>query len=264
MIRFFADTFVAAFFGVELLQSTAVGLVKGEEDVAGLTSWREIATRSLGALAVECRKTGLSRLAERCDRLVAHPPSTPIEPALHLLRDLLDDTRSELRNHLYLWVPGDRRRWYADDDAELFGDERPFSAVIQDTIPGAVSDLAEASRCFALARWDACVFHLMRATEQALQKWAKDLGVVLTVPITEAGWEEILKKVDDQIDALQNQQRTAQRTAELTSLADTRAQFRNINQAWRRHVAHGRESYDERRAFSILNHVRAFMERLAG
>jgi len=70
--------------------------------------------------------------------------------------------------------------------------------------------------------------------------------------------------VDDQIDALQNQQRTAQRTAELTSLADTRAQFRNINQAWRRHVAHGRESYDERRAFSILNHVRAFMERLAG
>ncbi len=265
MIRFFADSFVAAFFGIELLQTSAMSVfgADGQVDAAKVISWREIARRALRTMADECRRTGLARLGERCDRLIRHLDSTPVESTLHLLRDLLDDIRGELANHLYFWVPGERQRWYADDDAALFGDSGPFPTLIRDAIPEAVADLAEASRCFALARWNACVFHLMRATELALQKWADDLGVVLKVPIAEASWEEILRKADDQIDVLQNQQRTAQRTVELTNLSEARSQFRNINQAWRRHVAHARESYDERQALAILNHVRAFMERLA-
>jgi len=43
--------------------------------------------------------------------------------------------------------------------------------------PQAAHDIGEASRCFALERWDAAVHHLMVTTEIAMRKWAKDMGV---------------------------------------------------------------------------------------
>lgn len=44
--------------------------------------------------------------------------------------------------------------------------------------------------------------------------------------------------------------------------SETASQFMYLKEAWRNHVTHVRDAYDEGRAFSILNHVRELMQAL--
>jgi hypothetical protein len=42
---------------------------------------------------------------------------------------------------------------------------------------GFQEDADEAGKCFAVGRYTACVFHLMRIMERCVQKMGRDLGV---------------------------------------------------------------------------------------
>jgi hypothetical protein len=264
MIRFYADSFAGALHRLELLAVAMLGLEdprSGQLKVENVRKFLEDGPKSLAGMAEECSKTGFARLARRCTTIAQSFGSKPPAADLALVFDLLSDIRAELGDHLYFWVPGERRRWYADDDEALFGDGKPFAASVRDAIPGVGPELAEASRCFALARWTACVFHLMRAVEIALRKWADELGV--TIPPEVSEWREILEAAEDRLEHYRKQPRTPGRTAAIEYEAELSAHFRTIKDAWRNHVSHSRTPYDERQATSILSHVQAFVEKVA-
>jgi hypothetical protein len=177
--------------------------------------------------------------------------------AVFIIDELMSNIQNELKEHLFFVVNGDRAKWFKWDDEVLFGER------VAMVFPESTPELAEAGRCFALERWTACVFHLMRALELALHKWAAHLGVDQFSAIKLENWKNILDAAERKIKALEHQTKGANKDAELTYYSETLAHYRVIKDAWRNHVAHARERYDEGRAMSIMNHVGEFMNLLA-
>lgn len=173
------------------------------------------------------------------------------------LEDLVQNIQSELKAQLFLVVPAERKKWFKDGDAPLFGQQ------VADAFPESSIELAEAGRCFALARWTACVFHVMRGLELALHKWAAQLGASQFKAIELENWKNILDAAQRKIDQLQQQPKSPEKDATLAYYSETRAHFLSIKDAWRNHVAHARERYDEQRALAILNHAGEFFRLLA-
>jgi hypothetical protein len=254
MRRFFAATFATAFLDLELLQSEALF---DEDDTGSAQRWREQVSEKLRSMARNCREAGFDRLAERCTRLAE--TCRPLETIVvcHLLRDLLPDIQSEMARHMYFLVPENRKGFYQEDDKPLFGEAVAMS------LPDTTAEIAEAGRCLALARWTACVFHLMRATELALHQWSADLGVPLKVPAAQANMQEILTAADNKLREIGIRPRSPQRDADLEYFGETSAHFRALKDAWRNHTAHAKTTYDERGALSVWGHVRDFMVTLS-
>lgn len=171
--------------------------------------------------------------------------------------ELMFNIQSELEAHLFFVVPAERKRWFQEGDAALFG------KTVADAFPDSTPEIAEAGRCLALARWTASVFHLMRALELSLHQWARQLGVSQFDAIELENWRTILNAADKTIRELEQQPKSIAKDSDLKYYSETLAQYRAIKDAWRNHVAHGRDRYDEGRALSIMNHVREFMVLLA-
>jgi hypothetical protein len=173
------------------------------------------------------------------------------------LDELKLNIQSELEAQLFFVVPANRKLWFSEGDTALFGN------AVADIFPDSTPEIAEAGRCLALARWTACVFHLMRALELALHKWAIELGVSQFSAIELEHWKNILDAADKKIKQLEQQSKSHSKDAELKYYGETIGHFRSIKDAWRNHVAHARERYDEGRAISIMAHTREFMILLA-
>ena len=171
--------------------------------------------------------------------------------------ELKFNIQSELEAQLFFVVPTIRKPWFHEGDAAIFGNK------VSDAFPDSTPELAEAGRCLALARWTACVFHLMRALELALHKWALELGVTQFSAIELENWKTILDAAEKRIRALEQQPKSMVKDAELKYYSETLGHFRSVKDAWRNHVAHARERYDEERTLPIANHVREFMRLLA-
>lgn len=254
MRRFFGAAFSTAFVGLEIVQAEALRMEIAEE---GEAEWREMMLGRLRDMANECRAAKFTRLADRCATLMQTAPSMDPPTVCHMLRDLLADIQRELIRHMYFLIPEERKAWYHQDDRPLFGE------AVATAIPDTTSEIAEAGRCLALARWTACVFHLMRATERALHKWSRDFGLALQMPLEQANWQEILNAADRKLKEIGQLPRSPQREADLQYFGETAAHFRAIRDAWRNHVAHSKVTYDERGALTVLEHVRTFMVKLA-
>lgn len=103
------------------------------------------------------------------------------------LRELMADLHRRIYDEtLRLWllhVPSARVEHYNSDKPQ-FGDK------VAEKFPKATEDVQEAHRCFALGRYTACVFHLMRVMELGVQSLGKKLGVART---QEKEWQPILR-----------------------------------------------------------------------
>ena len=162
---------------------------------------------------------------------------------------------------MFLFVRVDRRHLYEQLEA-------PFGEAVESKFSEASRDIAAACRCLALDEWTACVLHLMRALETPLHTLADCVGISFPGPLELQNWkniiDEIEKKIDSQVKALENQKRSLSRNRELKSYAEAAMQFRHFKNAWRNNAAHGRDHYDEREAVVVFDAVRSFMQTIVG
>ena len=159
MKRFFAAAFSTAFVELERLQGDSIVMADDE------AVWKERATKCSQGMSEECLEAGFDRLQDRCNRFANQIQTLPTLTACYMLRDLLPEIQREMCRNMYFLVQENRKAFYQEDDTPLFGD------IVAAAIPDSTPEIAEAGRCFALDRWNACVFHLMRAIELALHKW---------------------------------------------------------------------------------------------
>jgi hypothetical protein len=136
--------------------------------------------------------------------------------------------------------------------AELWDNQFPFGEAAQKSV-GSTEDIQQAAYCFALSRWTACVFHLMRVMEITVQKLGDKLGVKLT---EEKNWQNILDEVNKAIKSLDPK---AESTKQLHASA---AHLFNVKVAWRNEVMHPKATYTEQEADDIFKHVRTFVNHL--
>lgn len=181
---------------------------------------------------------------------------------------------TELRNIREVIMLESSKQWFlkiSRDLSPLVDQKTPFGKDVADAFPSAQQDLTEACNCLAVECGTACVFHLMRAAEVALRALASDRGVSYPDASINS------KQVGDLLGALDGKMADMRKAdaknwpsrnikdAQIAFYHRAIVEFRDFNEAWRKHMAHGHEGafYNPESASGIMKHVRTLMEVLA-
>jgi hypothetical protein len=169
---------------------------------------------------------------------------------------LVDGVEAEMKSRLFFYMPWERSRYY---ETELHLDANMLKA-----FPNASKELVHAGNCYALAEYTASVFHAMRSAEIALRAVSKSLtSVTLPADLAAAEWQTLINLIDGHIKALQQTTKTPQRDEDLKFYSDANSQFTNFKEAFRKYVAHARDTYEEVPCISVLHRTREFLEVLS-
>lgn len=162
------------------------------------------------------------------------------------VRDIRLRMTDELGTKFWLHLDDDEARYFTDG-LGVFGKD------VTDKLPKISTDLAEAGKCFGVARYTACVFHLMRAMEYCLQELGAKLGVTMS---DELVWQIILDQVNKAIKSLNAKDPQTSRYSEIA------AHLYAVKLAWRNEVMHPKATYTKEEAREILYHVKLFTQDL--
>jgi hypothetical protein len=166
------------------------------------------------------------------------------------LSDLQERIEDQLKSRRFLFVPISRAEYY--EDRSLLGQG------VNDKFSECIYDADEAGKCFALGRWTAAVFHLMRVTEQGIRHWAKKLKTNIN---TNRPWGNILQDIEPAIRALPT--KTSKQQDFKYSCEQLKASLHAVKDAWRNPTMHPKATYTEEEAKEIFDNVKSFMRRLA-
>lgn len=196
----------------------------------------------------------LRHINEHC---ALHPEAIDYSSLAADLRNALDAMLHDLRKREFLEVLPKLERFVNNNS--LFGE------AVSKGFPSAASDIKEAGNCLAADCPTAAVFHLMRVAEYGLRALAYDRRIKLdkNKPIDLAGWEDLLRRLEDAEDAIRHFPRTGAREAQFEFFHGANMEVKRFKNKFRNRLMHSRESYDKSEAMSAFNHVKAFMEILA-
>lgn len=139
----------------------------------------------------------------------------------------------------------------AEYNSDGFGDE------VHAKFPSIVFELDEASKCMALGRYTAAVFHWMRSVEAALRAVRLCLGATAPLAAQGRNWGNILKELRDM--------RTGAppRWPENDYFSGIYASIEAVMHAWRNSTMHIENKYTREEAESIRDCVKALLQRIA-
>jgi hypothetical protein len=139
-----------------------------------------------------CKSLGLPATLRKVEYLRTRYPNANL---IYIIDDVLKDLEhleidfvQELCDVSLIRVSPERISYFLDDRDDTF----PFGNAVAVAFPSAKYDIREASNCFALERWPACVFHLMRTLEIALAALADKFDV----PHDKGNWHNIIESVE--------------------------------------------------------------------
>lgn len=175
MLRFYAHTFckISGLLGQMWIQINQIGNLT-EQDAKTLA-------KTIGGLQRECSELGLKGIVSQIDNFKNQTDSGLSAALLStLLQSIQLALISELEGRVFLYVPFDRQSYY---EASPAVDLSRF---------GCAHDMEEAGKCYALDRYAACVFHLMRVTEAGVL----ELGTLIEPGDHKPQFGFVLKKID--------------------------------------------------------------------
>lgn len=129
--------------------------------------------------------------------------------------------------------------------------------VVIDTYPRIIREVEEASKCLALERPTATVFHCMRIMEHGLKLIARELGVPYA-----PSWESYIKQINERISAGYKDKLPEWRERE-PFFRDLVGDMIAVKTAWRNPTMHIVRDYMPKEASNVYASVRTFMRRLA-
>ncbi|MFP5276081.1 MAG: hypothetical protein ACLGPM_03115 [Acidobacteriota bacterium] len=210
-----------------------------------------------GVMRPWLKSHGLVAATDRLDRIMEYlaDPDRHIDDMSDQLTILLEIIEDELRRQVFLYIPPERAYLYREP-GEWFGKVIP-------AFPSSKRDAMEASRCFALGCYTACVFHCMGVLQCGLYAMALDLNVPFKQSIHLQEWSCVISGIEAKIEPLRNMPKSDKRDELLSFFSGCAAQFRYFKDAWRNHVAHMRMDYGAGEAWQIFTAVRDFMQLLS-
>jgi len=178
----------------------------------------------------------------------------PVSEYKTLLAHLRMSVQAEIEGIYLLHVPFNKRAYF--DGKELFG------ADVARAFPSVIVDIEEAGKSFALERYTACVFHLMRVMEVGLRELARSLSEPSLDPKKNPSWEQILRRCDDELKK-PRKERCAEWQGDDQFFSEATASLRAVKDAWRNPTMHVDISYDEDKSRDVFSTVGVFMRALA-
>jgi hypothetical protein len=174
-----------------------------------------------------------------------------LEQRVLLLRERIED---DLDSVNFLVIETSHRRMFEDDDQ--------FGPDVRLAFPDATWDIREAMQCFALERYTACGYHLMRVLDHGLKEIAFRFGVTYD----HRNWENVLRDIRNEFpkmhqnprwDCYANWKDHSEFYAKVIGCLD-------IDKiGWRNPLAHSRAKLDQADAELLMDKVRAFMVQLS-
>lgn len=158
------------------------------------------------------------------------------------LAEVLNDEVNEVE--LYCLSRGSGR--FYSPGAPLFGTE------VDARIDDASDDISEAGKCFAVGRYTASVFHLMRAMEAAVKMLCVEVGI----SNVDREWGKLLSDIAKAIEPMP-------KGAKRDEWSAVHANLYHVKQAWRNNTMHPKRTYTEEEAREVFEAVKAFMRHLA-
>lgn len=203
----------------------------------------------------ECKKIGLVESSKAAARLCVEftgmdrPSKDDVRVKIDSLQKLIG---SEMESQLFLWVPGYRAEWHSKDAEAILGTEccKRFKSI--------QIEIEEAAKCYALGRYTASAFHLMRSTEAGVKALARAIGY--TPPHNQ--WDLVFKQMQREF-ALKPSQRPPHWQTHGDFLETIWADLRAVSKAWRNDVAHLVDVYSEEEAKNLLTVIPIFLRELA-
>lgn len=174
---------------------------------------------------------------------------------------LLEELQGRLRDEMLATV----FFGLSPSEASIFSGWFEKWGTVLDRFPEAVGDIEEASKCWALARYPAAIFHSVSIVECGLI----ELGVFIGVTDFKSGWtavsnalSNIIKKKRDDLTPFEQ--------ANFTFLEQVHGTVEALKNAWRNKISHAQGrlvvlpgSFTPEIAEEILYATRSFMRRLA-
>jgi hypothetical protein len=148
-------------------------------------------------------------------------------------------------------LPFNKRKFY-DPQEPIWGNE------VQDKFPSMIEDIVEANQCFAFDRNTACVFHLMRVMEKAVQKLAQKMGLSAT-SVIDREWQLVINDIRGKLNLLYPKHGDPERIRYESILGH----LETVKIAWRNPTMHPKATYGEKEAQAVLNAVEIFIEDVA-
>lgn len=166
-----------------------------------------------------------------------------------LVVELYNTLRYELDERFFLLVAPENETFYRQDEP-LFG-----ASVDAALGSSAAEDLSEAGKCYALGRYTAAVFHLMRVMEKAVQIAADKLDATVTDKHGEfLSWGVILSNMDDKIKPMRGDDGKA--------WSEAHTLLFHVNKAWRKETMHPKRTYTPEQAKDVFDACRSFTRHL--
>lgn len=237
-------------------------------DISG-SHGRHIATR-LENLKRECDGLGLEFSSKAIARMVSdirhelgHATDSsagriPLSAAFeHEFSEVRSRIADEMSSASFFCISGKHSERYRNP---LHGWE-----LIVDRFPSVRNEIEEASKCSAVGRTTATVFHLMRVMERGLAAIGRDLKIKKQNPT----WDAILGAVDGKLNPKPRSGKPAPKRRRRSRvheqfIAESTVHLRAVKVAWRNPVMHKVENvYDDARADEVYSYVQSFMRHLA-
>lgn len=156
----------------------------------------------LGRLISEISKIGARSALAAANRLRASVERQPIAATYGEVRTAMVDIESRFTDHLWdikLFVLSQQESVLMQSvDGLLSVPDRPIEG-FSSAYPKASFEIEEASKCIALGRYTAAVFHCMRALECGIRALSALLEIEDATKPADKNWGKILEKVKDKI-----------------------------------------------------------------
>ena len=202
----------------------------------------------------------------RCDHLKKELERVRTFDADRVMRACLaisEDLVYECKGMKLLMIRPESEKYYESGPSATFGQDVLTAFPSQ----AFADDLGEASKCYAMNRGTACVFHLMRAMETGVRAWAAKLLIPPTVlnpsgtNLRDQMWGDLEREISKVVELMptttpsEKESKAAQKSV-LVSLA-------HVRDVWRNTTMHPQEKYTPEEAEEVLNATRAFLRSLA-
>jgi hypothetical protein len=210
----------------------------------------------LRAVAQRIGWTNTVRLVDRHLSDFEEALSSKNQDSLFLLRRVFEGAILDELTGMRSFISRDDLYRIADpDNAVQFGNDASNS------FPTSQPEFQEAAKCFALERWTACVFHLMRGLEPMITALAKVFKFDPSL-----NWQNALNEIELKVNGMGsdpswNQQPDWKYRQEF--LAQSVIHLRLVKNAWRNSTAHNRTVYTEESAKNVFEGTKAFVQDLS-
>jgi hypothetical protein len=172
-----------------------------------------------------------------------------------------------IRTQLMVLIGSQKFAYIPPEVQQYFEQEQLFGEPVYEFFPEAREEIKNAGNCLAASLYDACVFHLMRASEHGLRLLARKLKVTLKhkgkpQPLETATWDKVISAVMGKLNAAHGLPHSKLRADKITLYSDLGERCSFIKDLWRNDVMHTRSRYTLHDALAAFERIKGFMQSL--